>query len=42
VLAAPGWTVPRTVSDAVLARASRLDADARALTIDQPGVAAPS
>jgi len=32
VLAAPGWTVPLSVTDAVLARASRLSADARGLT----------
>jgi DNA-binding CsgD family transcriptional regulator/tetratricopeptide (TPR) repeat protein len=31
VLAAPGWTVPATVADAVLAHVSRLSADARAL-----------
>jgi DNA-binding CsgD family transcriptional regulator/tetratricopeptide (TPR) repeat protein len=31
VLAAPGWTVPATVSDAVLARVSRLTPEARAL-----------
>ena len=31
VLAAPGWTVPLSVTDAVLARASRVSAEARAL-----------
>jgi len=31
VLAAPGWTVPLSVTDAVLARVSRLPPDARAL-----------
>jgi len=31
VLAAPGWTVPATVSDAVLARASNVSLDARGL-----------
>jgi DNA-binding CsgD family transcriptional regulator/tetratricopeptide (TPR) repeat protein len=31
VLAAPGWTVPLSVTDAVLARVSRLSADARGL-----------
>jgi DNA-binding CsgD family transcriptional regulator/tetratricopeptide (TPR) repeat protein len=31
VLASPGWTVPLSVTDAVLARVSRLPADARAL-----------
>jgi len=31
VLAAPGWTVPRTVVDAVLARIARLDPSAREL-----------
>ncbi|CAN5763023.1 AAA family ATPase [soil metagenome] len=31
VLAAPGWTVPPTVADAVLARASRLPTDVRAV-----------
>ncbi|HET7450874.1 MAG TPA: LuxR C-terminal-related transcriptional regulator [Gaiellaceae bacterium] len=31
VLAAPGWSVPLSVTDAVLARVSRLSADARAL-----------
>lgn len=31
VLAAPGWSVPPTVADAVLARAARLDRPARAL-----------
>jgi tetratricopeptide (TPR) repeat protein len=38
VLAAPGWTVPLSVTDAVLARVSRLSADARAL-IDLVSVA---
>lgn len=31
VLAAPGWTVPLSVTDAVLARVSRLSAEARSL-----------
>ena len=38
VLAAPGWTVPLSVTDAVLARVSRLSADARAV-IDVVSVA---
>jgi predicted ATPase len=38
VLAAPGWTVPLSVTDAVLARVSRLSADARGL-IDLVSVA---
>lgn len=42
VLAAPGWSVPQTVSDAVLARASRLDPAARrvvdAVAVDPGGL----
>src|SRR5262249_906862 len=38
VLAAPGWTVPLSVTDAVLARVSRVSAESRAL-IDLVSVA---